>query len=258
MRNVRKLRAYRKTVSIVKETTIGLYESLAGKNTGFLLESYDKNNGRYSIFGTKPEEIISSKGQSLVIERKDGTKEVREGNPYIKLREYFQEFNVTKEDGELAFSGGFLGSLGYDFIRYTEDIPDENEDEIGIETIQLMFAKEFIVIDHMAETMSGVVLEEETEEGKQRAVKRAGELLETALSGYDEALTEYDEELSRDGRIVKKSDTLQEYSEKVDKIKDYIKEGHIFQTVLSQRWTVKTKQDGFTLYKGLRKVNPSP
>lgn len=258
MRNVRKLRAYRKTVSIVKETTIGLYESLAGKNTGFLLESYDKNNGRYSIFGTKPEEIISSKGQSLVIERKDGTKEVREGNPYIKLREYFQEFNVTKEDGELAFSGGFLGSLGYDFIRYTEDIPDENEDEIGIETIQLMFAKEFIVIDHMAETMSGVVLEEETEEGKQRAVKRAGELLEIALSGYDEALTEYDEELSRDGRIVKKSDTLQEYSEKVDKIKDYIKEGHIFQTVLSQRWTVKTKQDGFTLYKGLRKVNPSP
>ena len=61
-----------------------------------------------------------------------------------------------------------------------------------------------------------------------------------------------------DGQIVKKSDTIDEYSQKVEKIKNYIKEGHIFQTVLSQRWTVKTKQTGFNLYEKLRKLNPSP
>ena len=62
----------------------------------------------------------------------------------------------------------------------------------------------------------------------------------------------------RDGMIVKKSDTLEDYAGKVEKIKEYIREGHIFQTVLSQRWTVETQQKGFDLYKQLRELNPSP
>lgn len=62
----------------------------------------------------------------------------------------------------------------------------------------------------------------------------------------------------RDGKIVHQSDTLEEYSEKVEKLKHYIREGHIFQTVLSQRWTLETKQTGFDLYRELRELNPSP
>ena len=58
--------------------------------------------------------------------------------------------------------------------------------------------------------------------------------------------------------IVHKSDTLEQYSEKVNKIKDYIREGHIFQTVLSQRWTIETEQEGFSLYRELKELNPSP
>lgn len=252
---MRNLKAYRKTISIVNETTIGLYENLVGKNVGFLLESYDKNNGRYSIFGKDPEEIITSKENSLVIHKRNGETEVREGNPYERLKEYYSEFHVEKEDGELAFIGGLVGSLGYDFIRYTEVLPDNNEDTIGIETIQLMLATEFIVIDHVAETMAGVILEEDNPEGKKRAMKRAEALLTETMNDYHE---EKKEELVQDGIIVDKSDSIEQYGEKVEKIKEYIKEGHIFQTVLSQRWTVETKQDGFTLYKRLRVLNPSP
>lgn len=62
----------------------------------------------------------------------------------------------------------------------------------------------------------------------------------------------------KDGVIRKKSDTLAAYSAKVEKIRHYIREGHIFQTVLSQRWTVETGHDGFSLYKELRELNPSP
>ncbi|SET15009.1 anthranilate synthase component I [[Clostridium] polysaccharolyticum] len=252
---MRSLKAYRKTISIVNETTIGLYENLVGKKTGFLLESYDKNNGRYSIFGKEPEEIISSKGNSLVIQKKNGETEVREGNPYELLKEYYSDFHVVKEDGELAFIGGLVGSMGYDFIRYTEILPDNNEDTIGIETIQLMLATEFIVIDHVAETMTGVVLEEDNEEGRKRGMERATGLLEEVMKDYKD---EEKETFVQDGKITDKSDSIEQYSEKVEKIKDYIKEGHIFQTVLSQRWTVETKQDGFILYKKLRVLNPSP
>lgn len=248
-------RVYKKTVSIVNETATGMYRNLVGKKKGFLLESYDKNYDRYTFFGVEPEEIISSKGQSLVITKKDGTKDIREGNPLMLLKEYYNEFEIRKDNEELNFSGGLVGSVGYDFVRYSEVLPEENPDEIGIETIQLMLMKEFIVVDHVAETLTAVILESDDEAGKAAAEKKAAKLIETAMQEQKEP---EEVRLVPDGVITKKSDTLEEYSGKVNKIKQYIRDGHIFQTVLSQRWTIETGQDGFDLYCELRELNPSP
>ncbi len=247
-------RVYKKTVSIVNETATGMYRNLVGKKKGFLLESYDKNYDRYTFFGVEPEEIISSKGQSLVITKKDGTKDIRKGNPLVLLKEYYNEFEIRKDNEELNFSGGLVGSVGYDFVRYSEVLPEENPDEIGIETIQLMLMKEFIVVDHVAETLTAVILESDDEAGKAAAEKKAAKLIETAMQEQKEP----EVRLVPDGVITKKSDTLEEYSGKVNKIKQYIRDGHIFQTVLSQRWTIETGQDGFDLYCELRELNPSP
>ncbi|MDD6811803.1 MAG: anthranilate synthase component I [Lachnospiraceae bacterium] len=252
----RKLRAYKKTVSIVNEKAISMFEGIAGNKKSFLLESYDKDNGRYSFFGIDPAEIITSKGNSLVITKADGSREVQEGNPLELLKAYYNTFEVTKDDGELAMIGGLVGSLAYDFIRYTEVLPDNNPDEIGIETIQLMYTKEFIIIDHQAETMTGVVLEEDTPEGREIGEKKAAQLI--ALVRENMKDNEEKQIFVHDGKIIHKTDTLEEYSEKVEKIKHYIREGHIFQTVLSQRWTIETGHDGLTLYKELRELNPSP
>lgn len=252
MKNI--LKAYKKTVSIVNETAIQIYESLGSEKKGFLMESNDKENGRYTFMGVDPQYIIRSEGEALVIIDKNGQRDVRKGNPLDRLKEYFDEFEVTKEAEELEFMGGFVGSFGYDFVRYTEKLPDDNPDEIGIETIQLMLADKFIAIDHMAETMTAVVLEADTPEGKQRAQEELGKLIRQARTNKKESLMQ----VHHDGEILKKSDTLEEYEKKVEKIKQYIKDGHIFQTVLSQRWTVKTKQTGFEIYRELRKLNPSP
>lgn len=248
------LKAYKKTVSIVNETAIQIYESLGSEKKGFLMESNDKENGRYTFMGVDPQYIIRSEGEALVIIDKNGQRDVRKGNPLDRLKEYFDEFEVTKEAEELEFMGGFVGSFGYDFVRYTEKLPDDNPDEIGIETIQLMLADKFIAIDHMAETMTAVVLEADTPEGKQRAQEELDKLIRQARTNKKESLMQ----VHHDGEILKKSDTLEEYEKKVEKIKQYIKDGHIFQTVLSQRWTVKTKQTGFEIYSELRKLNPSP
>ncbi|MCR5216146.1 MAG: anthranilate synthase component I [Lachnospiraceae bacterium] len=255
---MRVLKAYRKTVSIVNETSVAIYEALGSENIGFLLESYDKNHDRYTMMGVNPEEIITSRGNSLVIRRRNaqGTyeEEVRNGNPLSLLKDYYKEFQVTKEDGELAFTGGFVGSLGYDFVRYSEVLPDENPDEIGIETIQMMLSTRFIVIDHVAETMTAVILGEDSDTGRANAIEEATQW----LSHIRENLRPVDKTFVQDGKIIHKTDTLEEYSAKVEKIREYIREGHIFQTVLSQRWTIETKQDGFSLYKELRELNPSP
>ena len=250
----RRLRVYKKTVSIVNETSIGMYESLVGNKKGFLLESYDKNYDRYSFFGAEPEEIISSKENSLVITRLDGSKEVREGDPLELLKEYYSEFDIVKDNDGLSFSGGLVGSLGYDFVRYSEELPDENPDEIGIETVQMMLMTRFIMVDHVAETLTAIVLGEDTEDGKSKSLEEAAELIRIVREEYKPAEKNY----KHDGIIVKKSDSIEQYSEKVNRIKEYIKEGHIFQTVLSQRWTIQTKQKGFELYKNLREINPSP
>lgn len=249
------LKVYKKTVSIVDESTIQMYENLVGKRKGFLLESYDKNYDMFSFFGADPEEIITSRGNALVITRQDGSGEIRKGNPHELLKQYYDEFEIRRENDALNFSGGLVGNLGYDYIRYTEELPDENPDEIGIETIQMMLITRLIVVDHFAETMTAIVLDEDTPEGKERANQQAEEMIRTARS---ETTEETEIAFERDGKIIKKSDTLEEYGRKVEKIKHYIREGHIFQTVLSQRWTIETKQDGFTLYKELRELNPSP
>ena len=251
---MRNLRAYKKTVSIVSETAISMFEGIANGKKSFLLESYDKNNGRYSFFGVDPEEVISSKGNALVIQKRDGSEEVREGNPLELLKQYYDEFHVEKDEGELVMPGGIIGSFGYDFVRYTENIPDANPDPIGIETIQMMLATEFISIDHEAETMTAVVLRDDTPEGRKEGEAKAAELIQMVRNHAGEKKRNF----MHDGKIIEKTDSCSEYCEKVEKIKHYIKEGHIFQTVLSQRWTIETKQEGLELYKELREINPSP
>lgn len=252
-------KVYKKTVSIVNETSTAMYENLVSTESGipkkgFLLESYDKNYDRYTFMGVEPEEIITSEKDSLVITYRDGTKKVKKGNPLELLKEYYSSFEVQKENEELNFSGGLVGNLGYDFVRYTEDIPDDNPDEIGIETIQLMLMKEFLIVDQVAETLTAVILETPDIEGEKRAKKAAEELIEKVMTEHAEKPVE----LQQDGVIIHKSDTLEQYSEKVNKIKDYIREGHIFQTVLSQRWIIETEQEGFSLYRELKELNPSP
>lgn len=247
-------RVYKKTVSIVNETSIGMYQNLVGDRVGFLLESYDKNYDRYTFFGADPEEIITSEENAFVIRKADGSVERQQGNPLELLKAYYSEFEIRKDNDELNFTGGLVGNLGYDFVRYSEVLPDENPDEIGIETIQMMLMTHFIVVDHVAETLTGIVLGEDTPEGKETALDEIDAMIQKAREKSEVTRASF----CHDGRIIHKSDSLEEYSKKVEKIKEYIREGHIFQTVLSQRWTIETGQNGFELYKELRELNPSP
>lgn len=273
------LKVYKKTVSIVDESGVDIYENLGAKKIGFLMESNDKENGSFTFMGVEPEMLIQSKKNALVITDRNGVSKVVEGNPVQLLKEYYDMFEINTNGSALEFNGGFVGSFGYDFIRYTENLPDCNPDEIGIETIQLMVTTQFIAIDHMAETLTAVVLERDSKEGEEEALIQIDKLINKALKQCDiddlknietiqknvdkqEAIDKDNNidnrQQKHDGIIIKKSDTLQQYTEKVKKIKAYIVEGHIFQTVLSQRWTIQTKRDGFDLYKELRQRNPSP
>ena len=96
------MRPIKKTVSIVNETPTAMYENLDGSRKGFLLESYDKNYDRFTFLG-EPEELISSEGESLVITKKSGEREVRRGNPLALLKEYYDEFEIHPDSSPAVF-----------------------------------------------------------------------------------------------------------------------------------------------------------
>ena len=107
-----------------------------------------------------------------------------------------------------------VGNLGYDFVRYVENLPDDNPDEIGIDTIQMMLMTRFIMVDHVAETLTGIVLGEDSEEGREKSIQEATELVNRART--DASKKEY-KDFVHDGVIVNQSDTLEQYSQKVEK-----------------------------------------
>lgn len=253
-------KAFKKTVSIVAETAVDIYKSYVGSEVGFLLESYDKNNDRYVFLGRNPEALITSNhDKGLCIRWNDGRVEMLDGNPVELLKKFYSRYDIVKEEGDFPFLGGLVGAFGYDYVRYQEVLPDNNPDEIGLDTIQLMLVTEYITIDLVAQTMSFVTIQDCTKQGEALAQTRLNELSNTVKHAYasymakDKAI-----DTQKDGVIVNRTDTLEQYSEKVEKIRAYIREGHIFQTVLAQRWTVQTQTDGFTLYERLREKNPSP
>ena len=206
-------RAYTRTVSLIDETAVQIYQSFVGKDKGFLLESYDRNNGRYVFMGREPEEIICTKKDQLLVIRSDGSRVVMKGNPAELLKIYYSDFEIRKDDEQLYFCGGLVGALGYDFVRYMEDLPDGNPDEIGIDTIQLMLVTEFLSIDHLSGTMTAVVIEEDNLEGRQRAEARCELMVQEAFARISDEGTP---PMEADGKIVSQSDSLEDYFDRVD------------------------------------------
>ena len=115
------------------------------------------------------------------------------------LKEYYSDFEIHKDDEQLAFTGGLVGGLGYDFVRYKEELPDNNPDEIGINTISLMLVTEFLSIDHFAETMTAVVVEDDTEAGRKKAMFRCEEMVKEAFANIHK---DEKSEFQPDGKII--------------------------------------------------------
>lgn len=271
----REYRLHCRCVPMTELSALDIYGNFTGDSCGFMLESYDEGYDRFTIIAKDPMFRITSEGMSLVIRESASGKEERiTGNPLDILKDISEGMSVKKPEDFEGFSGGFVGNLGYDFIRYIESLPDDNPDPIDIETVQLFIVMQYILIDQKKRLIYAVVIDDDKPSHGEAALAMCDEMLECALSSASSMQREKlfdaagDAAGSRvagsvplsdaDGHVVSHTDDLKSYSEKVDRIKYYIKEGHIFQTVLSQRWVMETEKRGFDIYKELRSLNPSP
>ena len=235
-------------------TPVNIYYKLKGKYK-FLLESASssKEDSRYSFMGSNPYMIISSRGENVTI-----TKENKVKNKTGKILDFAQAHLLKQydmNDLDLPFIGGAIGYIGYDVIRQYEKLPDNNPDELDLPETCLLFYKEFICFDHFKNTLMLIhnVFPEEDEDYD--TVLNKLNIMKSMVSceNVHHKLIENSQNKELISNYKK-----EDFCNLVNKAKDYITSGDIFQVVLSQRFKVKNSIDPFEVYRKLRRSNPSP
>jgi len=244
------------------ETPISLYQKVClGKDFTYLLESVEggQHLARYSFIGYNPFLIFKAKGSETKLIRKDKT-EVVTGNPLALLEGIMASYHSLSLPQLPRFSGGGVGYFSYDTIRYLEELPEENLDDLSVPDLFFLFAKNVLIFDHVQHSvkiMVNVLIEDEPREAPyQKAVDEIEQIIEqirkTAI------LPAYSSTGKHVQHPVKSNFTRPEYEKSIRKIQEYIKAGDVFQVGFSQRFQVEIDVEPLEIYRSLRVVNPSP
>ncbi len=238
-------------------TPISLFQKFGCRPDSFLLESVlgGERWARYSIMGRDP--IITFEcDRGNIVYKVKGEKIEQTGNPSESIKNIIKNFSAEKFSYVEPFYCGLLGYFGYDFIRYVEKIPDTNPDPVGMPDCRLMAPGEVIVFDHLKNEII-LIANTFTKDGigaYGQAVQKLGKMIEEITTGVP-----YKVEAHHRGKLNFISQTgKEEYCQAVDKAKAYIKDGDIFQVVLSQRFEAEYHGEVLPIYRALRNVNPSP
>jgi anthranilate synthase component 1 len=247
------------------ETPISLFKRYEDSKYCFLLESVEGGEkwARYSFIGKNPFMIVKSSGDTTTIEERKGGVREESGNPIEILKRLMKGYRGAHIANLPRFNGGAVGFFGYDLIRYYENLPDIPRDDLGLPESHFMFTDEVLVFDHLKQKIHIIVnlhIGGNIERGYSSAVDRIKEIYREILS----TRWKISDNFKPDFNPVRKefrftsNITKEKYCENVDKAKQYIKDGDIFQVVLSQRLCVETDQEPFNVYRVLRIINPSP
>ncbi|MDP6776339.1 MAG: anthranilate synthase component I [Candidatus Latescibacteria bacterium] len=242
------------------ETPVSAYLKLRARGRlSFLLESVEGGEkiGRYSFLGVDPFLIFRSRGQEITIEDlREGPTERYTGEPIAELRKLLARYRSVHVEGLPRFTGGAVGYVGYDAVRLTEDIPDDTEDDLGLDDVVLLFFDSLLAFDniqHVIHLIASVHTAGDLETSYREAVDRIA-FLEDALRG-PAVLTQK----TGTGACEVRSNTPKaDYLEKVRRCRSYIVAGDILQVVLSQRFETDVTVGSLDIYRMLRVVNPSP
>ncbi|MFN4172206.1 MAG: chorismate-binding protein, partial [Pseudorhodobacter sp.] len=237
----------------------------AGRDT-FMLESVTGGEvrGRYSVVGLKPDLIWRCRGRVVDINREarfDAQAFRPAGeDPLASLRALIAESAIDMPEGLPAIAAGLFGYLGYDMIRLVEHLPDVNPDPLDLPDAVLMRPSVVAVLDGVKGEVT-VVAPAWVASGlsARAAYAQAAERVMDALRDLDRAppaLRDFGE-TSAAGEAVSNF-THEGYKAAVEKARDYIRAGDIFQVVPSQRWKQRFDLPPFALYRSLRRTNPSP
>ncbi len=223
--------------------------ALAPGEPAFLLESADQGQrvGRWSFIGIRPRSVLR---WSLA----DG------GDPYALAAAQTGRFRQAPIDDAPPFTGGAVGFFGYDLVRTVEPLREPNPDPLGLPDMALMLSDALVIFDHLKHTvtiLANADLEAEPDERRAHAAAAetiaeiretlAGPVPRVALPPGPRAMPSFESNMPRE-----------RFEAMVARIVRYIYAGDAFQVVPSQRWSAPVPVQAFSIYRGLRAVNPSP
>jgi len=272
-----------------------IFETFADEKNTFFLDSvrtpdlekkgFNWNRfglGRFSFIGREPFLIFKSKGKRVTVEGVSGVETVK-GNPFTVLRDYLNRYTLKPLPGLPPFLGGVVGYFGYDLCRHLERLPSTSVDDIDLPDCFLCFYDAVIGFDHL-KNRACIVSTGFPETDTKRAGKRARERLEKlkkriyrfsggtspppyrredilaketnsfSFSYGGQALSEK----ALSSLKINSNFTKEKYISTVEKAKEYIASGDIYQVNLSQRFSADLSITPFQLYKKLRRITPAP
>jgi para-aminobenzoate synthetase component I len=239
--------------------------------------------GRYSFMGSDPFLVVSSRGSEVTLTR-GSERETRRGNPFDILCGLLEEHALDRGPAAVPFIGGAVGYLGYDLCHFVERVPSRAVDDLRLPESCFAFYDSVIGFDHREGRAYLVATGlPEMDEGRrlERARLRLAELRDryfgrstrvvadgssehglptmepSCRAGDDVFAALYDDDEGREIRL-RSSFTREEYVRAVDRVREYIAAGDVFQVNLSQRFCADMRISAYDLYGRLRVVNPAP
>lgn len=245
------------------DTPVSIMLKLAGaKKNSFILESVTGGEirGRYSIIGMDPDLIWKCEEEQSFLSSGDSVFKPISGQPLSVFRDLLQQsvINLPKELPQS--SAGLFGYFGYDMVRHVENLPNLNKDTIGLPDAMFIRPSIIAVLDGVkGEVILVAPVFYEPKVDEKEAFKKAKEKISSAILELKKQ-TITDRNLGTPGEMEEPTSnfTKDEYKAAVNKAKNYINNGDIFQVVPSQRWTQNFSYSPFSLYRSLRRTNPSP
>ena len=246
------------------ETSIGVFEKIDNGVRSFLLESAENNDhiGRYSFLGSDPRIYFEANGKKVLIEEEGKTREFETPNdPLEELQKLMAQFKVVKLPGLPPFTGGAVGYLGFDAVRFFEPtIGEPPPDQIGVPEMVFMVTDAFLVFDHRFRRLKIFANALISNNGADAAYDMAERKIHAIIRKLQ---TPTQTRLMNAAPVAvslspRSNTTQEEYYEMVRRAKEHIRAGDIFQMVPSQRFEARYEGNPLALYRALRFINPSP
>jgi anthranilate synthase component 1 len=253
------------------ETPVSAFLKLrAGEPEGapcFLLESAEQGQvGRYSFVGFRPRSLLRWSdgvlsewgGETAAVGgAPDSSHEA--ADPYAAVADYLERFKPVEIEGLPPFTGGAVGFFGYDLVRTVEPLGEANPDPLGLPDMALMVTDVLLVFDHLKHELTILSCAFADDEGGiDAAYARAAEAIADVRRRLRGAVPVPAGPAISEPPQFSSNMEREEFEAAVARIVEYVHAGDAFQVVPSQRFSAPARVEAFSVYRGLRAVNPSP
>ena len=244
------------------DTPLSVYLKLADAPHTYLLESVEGGErfGRYSIIGLPARRTVSFRGHAMEVREHGQVVESRQvEDPFAEVEALRASYSVPKLDGLPGFTGGLVGWFGFECIGYIEPrlAGGDKRDELGTPDIYLMLSEELAVFDNLKGRLYLVVHADPCEPGAWDAAQARLDALVDKLRQPGSYPVPLGRDVLDESHFVS-GFTREGFIAAVEKSKEYIRAGDVFQVVLSQRLSVPFNARPVDVYRALRALNPSP